>query len=108
LLLIAILFAALGTTIGSVIPDMQAFPIVMNFLVLPIFFLSGALFPLDSSPKALKLISSFDPLSYGVDGMRGALVGHSHFGPLVDVVVLSGIAVVLLCIGAWRFSKIEI
>ena len=78
---IAILFAALGTTIGSVIPDMQAFPIVMNFLVLPIFFLSGALFPLDTSPKALQIISAFDPLSYGVDGMRGALVGHSHFGP---------------------------
>jgi len=108
LLLIAILFAALGTTIGSVIPDMQAFPIVMNFLVLPIFFLSGALFPLDTSPKALKIISAFDPLSYGVDGMRGALVGHSHFGPVVDIIVLCCVAVVLLCIGAWRFSKIEI
>jgi hypothetical protein len=40
--------------------------------------------------------------------MRGALVGHSHFGPLIDVIVLCGIAIVLLCIGAWRFSKIEI
>ena len=71
---------------------MQAFPIVMNFLVLPIFFLSGALFPLDTSPKALQIISAFDPLSYGVDGMRGALVGHSHYGPLVDIdrVVLRG------------------
>ena len=108
LLLIAILFAALGTTIGSVIPDMQAFPIVMNFLVLPIFFLSGALFPLDTAPKALQIISAFDPLSYGVDGMRGALVGHSHYGPLIDIVVLIGIGIVLLCIGAWRFSKIEI
>jgi ABC-2 type transport system permease protein len=108
LLLIAILFAALGTTIGSVIPDMQAFPIVMNFLVLPIFFLSGALFPLDTSPKALKIISAFDPLSYGVDGMRGALVGHSHYGPMIDAIVLCCIAIVLLCIGAWRFSKIEI
>src|SRR3984893_7531584 len=94
LLLIAILFAALGTTIGSVIPDMQAFPIVMNFLVLPIFFLSGALFPLDTSPRALQIISSFDPLSYGVDGMRGALVGHSHFGPLVDTIVLICVAIV--------------
>src|SRR5215469_12543006 len=101
LLLIAVLFAALGTTIGSVIPDMQAFPIVMNFLVLPIFFLSGALFPLDTSPRALQIISAFDPLSYGVDGMRAALVGHSHFGPLVDVIVLVCVGIVLLCIGAW-------
>jgi ABC-2 type transport system permease protein len=108
LLLIAILFAALGTTIGSVIPDMQAFPIVMNFLVLPIFFLSGALFPLDTAPKALQIISAFDPLSYGVDGMRGALVGHSHYGPLIDIIVLICIGIVLLCIGAWRFKKIEI
>jgi ABC-2 type transport system permease protein len=108
LLLIAILFAALGTTIGSSIPDMQAFPIVMNFLVLPIFFLSGALFPLDHLPRALAIVTSLDPLSYGVDGMRTALLGRSHFGGLLDVIVLCLVAMILLCVGAWRFSKIEI
>src|SRR5450432_2191448 len=85
LLLIAVVFSAMGTTIGSSMQDMQAFPIVMNFLVLPIFFLSGALFPLDHLPKALAIVTAMDPLSYGVDGLRTALIGRSHFGGLVDI-----------------------
>jgi ABC-2 type transport system permease protein len=80
----------------------------MNFLVLPIFFLSGALFPLNNLPKALSFVTKLDPLSYGVDGLRAALTGSAHFGALLDAVVLAGVAVALLCLGAWRFSKIEI
>jgi ABC-2 type transport system permease protein len=108
LALIAIVFAALGTTIGSSLQDMQAFPIVMNFLVLPIFFLSGALFPLKNLPRALGIVTSVDPLSYGVDGLRVALLGGGYFGATLDLLVLAVVAVILLCLGAWRFSKIEI
>jgi ABC-2 type transport system permease protein len=108
LALIAIVFAALGTTIGSSLQDMQAFPIVMNFLVLPIFFLSGALFPLKNLPRALGIVTSVDPLSYGVDGLRVALLGGGYFGATIDLLVLAVVAVILLCLGAWRFSKIEI
>jgi ABC-2 type transport system permease protein len=108
LALIAIVFAALGTTIGSSLEDMQAFPIVMNFLVLPIFFLSGALFPLKNLPRALGIVTSVDPLSYGVDGLRVALLGGGYFGAATDLLVLAVVAVILLCLGAWRFSKIEI
>ena len=106
--LIAIVFAALGTSIGSSLQDMQGFQLIMNFLVLPIFFLSGALFPLNNLPKALSFVTRLDPLSYGVDGLRATLIGASHFGAIVDAVVLAVVAVGLLCLGAWRFSKIEI
>ena len=106
--LIAIVFAALGTSIGSSLQDMQGFQLIMNFLVLPIFFLSGALFPLNNLPKALAFVTKLDPLSYGVDGLRAALIGASHFGAIVDAVVLAVVAAVLLGLGAWRFSKIEI
>jgi ABC-2 type transport system permease protein len=106
--LIAIVFAALGTSIGSSLQDMQGFQLIMNFLVLPIFFLSGALFPLNNLPKALSFVTKLDPLSYGVDGLRAALIGTSHFGSIVDAVVLAVVAVGLLGLGAWRFSKIEI
>jgi ABC-2 type transport system permease protein len=108
LALVAIVFSALGTTIGSSLQDMQAFPIVMNFLVLPLFFLSGALFPLKNLPTALSVVTSVDPLSYGVDGLRAALLGSAHFGATLDLVVLAVVGVALLCLGAWRFSKIEI
>ena len=106
--LIAIVFAALGTSIGSSLQDMQGFQLIMNFLVLPIFFLSGALFPLNNLPKPLSFVTKLDPLSYGVDGLRAALIGTSHFGGFVDAVVLAVVAVGLLGLGAWRFSKIEI
>ena len=106
--LIAIVFAALGTSIGSSLQDMQGFQLIMNFLVLPIFFLSGALFPLNNLPRVLSLVTKLDPLSYGVDGLRAALIGASHFGAIVDAVVLAVVAAGLLGLGAWRFSKIEI
>jgi ABC-2 type transport system permease protein len=112
LALIAVVFSALGTTIGSSMKDMQAFPLVMNFLMLPIFFLSGALFPLKNLPKALNVVTAFDPLAYGVDGLRSALlsaeVAQVRFGVGMDLAVLAIVAVIFLGLGAWRFSKIEI
>jgi len=108
LALVAVVFSGLGTAIGSSMKDMQAFPLVMNFLMLPIFFLSGALFPLTNLPKALSIVTALDPLAYGVDGLRSALIARSHFGAALDLLVLCGVAVVLLGLGAWRFSKIEI
>lgn len=108
MVLIAIVFAALGVAIGSSLQDMQGFQLIMNFLVLPIYFLSGALFPLDGLGKILSFITSLDPLSYGVDGMRSVLLHLSHFGASVDLIVLAIVGSVLLVVGAWRFSKIEI
>jgi ABC-2 type transport system permease protein len=106
--LIAIVFAALGTAIGSGLQDMQGFQLIMNFLVLPIFFLSGALFPLTNIPMALKFVTRVDPLSYGVDGLRGALSGLTQFGFATNLITLAIVAVALLILGTWRFSKIEI
>jgi ABC-2 type transport system permease protein len=105
--LIALVFAGLGTAIGSKLQDMQGFQLIMNFLVMPIFFLSGALFPLDHLPPALSVVTRADPLSYGIDGLRGALIGRSHFGLATDGAVLVALAVVLLAVGSHLFSKIE-
>ena len=108
MLLIAVVFAALGVAIGSSLQEMQGFQLIMNFLVMPIFFLSGAVFPLNNLPVVLTAITSLDPLAYGVDGLRGALIGTSHFGMATDLAVLLAVAVALLGLGAWRFSKIEV
>lgn len=106
--LIALLFTALGTAIASVLEDMQGFQLIMNFLVMPIFFLSSALFPMDSLPKALLVVTSLDPLTYGVDGLRGTLINASHFGLHIDILILSAVTLVILAIGSWLFSRIEI
>ena len=108
MLMIAIVFAALGTAIGSALKDMQGFQMTMNFLVMPIFFLSGALFPLNNLPRVLGWITSADPLAYGIDGMRSALLGMAHFGPVIDGTVLAAVALLFLSLGAYSFSKIEI
>jgi ABC-2 type transport system permease protein len=106
--LIAVVFTALGTAIGSTLRDMQGFQLIMNFLVMPIFFLSGALFPLADLPVGLVVATSMDPLSYGIDGLRGALIGQSHFGAVIDLVVLGLAASCFLALGAWLFSKIQV
>jgi ABC-2 type transport system permease protein len=107
-IMIAVVFAALGTAIGSVIKDMQGFQLVMNFLVMPIFFLSGALFPLANLPAFMAMITRLDPLTYGVDGLRGVLINAWHFNAVFDLSVLALIAAVFVTTGAYLFSKIEV
>jgi ABC-2 type transport system permease protein len=106
--LIAVVFAALGTIIGSSLRDMQGFQLVMNFLVMPIFFLSGALYPLADLPTALEVATRLDPLSYGIDGLRGALIGRSHFELTTNLAVLAGVASLFLALGARAFSRIQV
>jgi len=108
MILTAIVFAGLGTAIGSFLENMQGFQLIMNFLVMPIFFLSGALFPLTNLPKLLSAATRLDPLSYGIDGLRGALIGLSHYGFMTNVSVLSVVAIFFVAIGGYFFSKIQI
>jgi ABC-2 type transport system permease protein len=108
MILIAFLFTALGTGIASLMSDFQGFQLVMNFLVMPIFFLSGALFPLTNLPKILDVLASIDPLSYGVDGMRGSFTGLAHFGMTVDLAVLLILTAIFLSAGSYLFSRIQL
>ena len=108
MVLICIVFAALGTAIGSSLQNMQGFQLIMNFLVMPIYFLSGALFPLTNLPKVLAVITRLDPLTYGIDGLRGAFIGVSAFSAATDFAVLISVAVVFTVLGAYRFSKIQV
>ena len=106
--MIAVVFAALGTAVGSTLRDMQGFQLIMNFMVMPIFFLSGALFPLNNLPAALTVATRMDPLSYGVDGLRGAFLGLSHFSMAADLSVLAAVAAAFMVLGAYSFSRIQI
>lgn len=105
--LTSLLFTTFGTIVASFLEDMQAFPLIMNFLVMPLFFLSGALFPLEGLPKGVALVSYFNPLSYGVDGLRGILGASSHFGLIIDFLVITFIIAVLFVIGSYRFERLE-
>ncbi|HUH62903.1 MAG TPA: ABC transporter permease [Terracidiphilus sp.] len=108
MVLIALLFAALGMAIGSGLEDMQGFQLIMNFLVMPIYFLSGALFPLSDQKLPMRIATGIDPLSYGIDGMRTFLLGRTVFGAFTDLLVMAVVGSILMVFGAWRFTKIEI
>lgn len=106
--LIAVLFTALGTAIASLMDDFHGFQLIINFLIMPLFFLSGALFPLDGLPKPFKIITNLNPLSYGIDGLRHTLINVHHFGLLRDFAVLGFVTAVILTIGSCLFSRIQL
>ncbi len=105
--LIGITFTAFGIAIASRMEDMHGFQLIMNFVVFPIFGLSGALFPISSIPSWMAPITLFDPLTYGVEGIRYGLTGVSQINPLVSFIVLGSFAVVMTIIGAYLFKKIR-
>jgi len=105
--LIALMFTSLGTAFACFFDDMHAFPIIINFVVMPLFFLSGALFPLDGLPRLLDIIVKVNPLTYGVDGLRGALISSFNFNPWMDLAILGIITFLFLILGSYLFKKME-
>jgi ABC-2 type transport system permease protein len=106
--LISLFFTALGTALASLLDDMQGFQLIMSFLVMPVFFLSGSLFPLAGLQGPISWLARADPLSYGVDGLRAALTGASNFGLGPDLLILFILAMAFVGIGSRLFSRIQI
>lgn len=107
MILIAITFLGMGLIFASKMRDMQGFSIVMNFVIFPLFFLSGALYPLENFPAWLRTISKADPLTYGVDGLRASLIGMSSFPVITNLVLLLIFSSVMIVLGAYFFEKSE-
>ena len=101
-------FIGLGLAFASRLKDMHGFQIIMNFVVFPLFFLSGALYPVQGLPSVLKPLVYLDPLTYGVDGIRGALVGASAFPIGLDFAVLAGMCAGMVVLGAWLFEGSDV
>ncbi|MFH0949013.1 MAG: ABC transporter permease [Candidatus Aenigmatarchaeota archaeon] len=105
MLLTAVCFVSIGLIIASQMKSMEGFQMIMSFLVMPIFFLSGALFPLENTPLWMQTISHLDPLTYGIDGLRGSLVGMNMFPVWMDLAALVVFSGVLVLIGSWLFRR---
>jgi ABC-2 type transport system permease protein len=108
MILIASVFVNLGLTIASMMRDMQGFSLIMNFIMVPIFLLSGALFPLEELPYWVQLFSYVNPLWYGVDGLRYTLIGISTLSPLIDFAVLFLSCILLVGLGTFLFSTVDV
>ena len=108
MVLIGLSFTAFGIAIASKMEDMHGFQLIMNFVIFPIFGLSGALFPIDSLPSWLRSLTLLDPLTYGVEGIRYGLLGTSQINPFFSFVVLTGFTVFMVVVGAALFRKINV
>ena len=107
MVLISFTFIGLGLIFASRMKDMQGFGIIMNFIIFPFFFLSGALAPLENFPWAVRALSYLDPLTYGVDGLRAVLIGQSSMPVALNLAAMSASALIMLFLGAYFFETSE-
>jgi ABC-2 type transport system permease protein len=107
MIVLAIAMACLGSGIASLVNDFQGFQAINNFIVFPLYFLSGALYPLTGIPQAMVIVTTINPLTYAVDGLRDLLIHQSHFGVATDLVALALMTVALIAFGVYTFSRIE-
>lgn len=104
---LALALACFGSGIASIVNDFQGFQAINQFMVLPLYFLSGAIYPLTGVPTLLKIIATINPLSYAIDALRSLLINQSHFGFGLDVAVLIVTAILLIVFGAYTFRRIQ-
>ena len=111
MLLITFGLVSVGLTVASFITDLESFGVIQSFINLPLFFLSGALFPIrgDTVPAWLQAASNLNPLTYGVDALRTIILGGAHgLYPLyVDLAVLCLFDGAMIVIGTWTFSRMK-
>jgi len=108
MILIGVGFTALGIAIASRMQDMHGFQLIMNFVIFPIFGLSGALFPIGSLPAWVRALTLLDPLTYGVEGIRYGLAGAAQLSPAASVAGLGAFTVATVVVGARLFKTVQI
>jgi ABC-2 type transport system permease protein len=103
-LLLAVFLNGFAQIMASRIPTMSGFHLVMNLLLFPLLFVSGAFFPLADLPIWLKLLATANPLSYAVDALQVAVYASDdgHFGLLIDLLVLGTLAPATFILGLGR------
>jgi ABC-2 type transport system permease protein len=102
---ISIGLVGIGISIGSVMNNIEGFQLIMNFLVMPMFFLSGALFPLNDLPAALRIVTYFDPVTYGVDLLRYIIIGVSSMHYTISLAVVLGFGALMMVVSSLLFGR---
>lgn len=107
LVLIAVTFVGFGVALASQFSDSEGFGLVIQFVIFPLFFLSGAIYPIASLPGPVQLLAFINPLTYGVDGLRAVLVGTSAYSVVLDFGALLVSSVVTVGLGTYLFEHVE-
>jgi len=107
LLVLVIGLVSVGLTIGSLMESPEGFGLIVSFVNFPLFFLSGALYPLRNLPAWLSIFTSVNPVTYGVDAIREVTLGTSTFSLAVDFGVLLGFALLMIATGTLAFRRMK-
>jgi ABC-2 type transport system permease protein len=105
--IIGLAMNSLGIVIAARMKEMEGFQMVVNFLIMPLFFMSGALFPMDKLPAWLTVLNRLDPLTYGVDLLRAVILGIHSFPVLLSLSVIIGFMIVMFAIAVFEFNLSE-
>jgi ABC-2 type transport system permease protein len=105
-LLTAVCCAAIGGLIAVWSKSIDNFAVIMNFFIFPVFFLSGALYPVNQLPDYLHYVVLVNPFSYGVDLLKHAVPNvATDFSIATDITVLVCFSTIAIAIACWRFSR---
>lgn len=105
--LVSFAMTSLGIVVAARMKSMEGFQMIMNFLLMPMFFLSGAFFPLRGLPEWMDLLVKINPLSYGVDIMRYVVIGVNQYPVERDLIVLVAFSVVMMGLAMFQFGRTE-
>jgi ABC-2 type transport system permease protein len=108
LLVVTVGLVSVGLVLGSQMESPEGFQLIISFLVFPLFFLSGALFPITNLPAWLAPFIFVNPVTYAVDGIRGVLLGISRFPLLFDFALVCLFAFIMILIGTYAFKKMKL
>ncbi len=105
--LVAFSMTGMGILVATRLKSMQGFQMVMNFFMMPMFFISGAMFPLKNAPRWLDGISRVDPLTYGVDAMRAIMLPNfpNRYPLPLDILVVGLLSAAMITISVTAFSR---
>lgn len=105
--LLSLGIVSIGLIIGSIMESPEGFGLVVSFVAYPLFFLSGALFPIDNLPSWLAPFVYLDPVTYGVDALRQIILGTGKFAIPFDLSVLLGFSAIMVYLGTIAFERMK-
>ena len=107
MLVLASALVSLGLIIGANMESVGGFQLIISFLVFPMFFFSGALFPIKNLPAYLLIFTMLDPVTYAVDGLRGLIIDSSQLPIWLNLSILAAFAAVMISVGTWTFRRLK-
>ena len=107
MLVLCLALTSFGAGLASIVEDFQGFQGINNFIIFPLYFLSGSLYPLTNVPTFLRILSEINPLSYCVDALRYTMIHQTHFGLVKDLLVLGVTTIVCMIFAVNRFNRIQ-